>query len=80
MDKSTPIIAHSFVVSAMSVRRVETESRESESEEDTDYGVLSPPIAKSRQLTGAVKYRTKFKSLWKGEFTFIASVPGDPYR
>ena len=55
---------------------VESVGTESGSEDE----LLSPPREKARKLCGAAKYRTKFKSLWKGEFPFIASVPGDPYR
>lgn len=41
---------------------------------------LSPPEEKSKKLSGAAKYRTKYRTLWKKEFPFIAAVPGDSYR
>ena len=54
-----------------------SESSESESASTS----MSPPRPiKSRKLSGAATYKSKFNSAWIKEYPFITSVPGDPYR
>jgi len=42
---------------------------------------LSPPKPKmAKKLLGAATYKTKFNPSWTKEYSFITSVPSDPYR
>ena len=42
---------------------------------------LSPPKPKmAKKLLGAATYDTKFNPNWTKEYSFITSVPSDPYR
>ena len=47
---------------------------------DTDVEADEQPPPRKKKLTGAAKYKTKFKDSWKKEFSFITSVPGESYR
>lgn len=47
---------------------------------DTDVEADEKPPPRKKKLTGAAKYKTKFKDSWKKEFSFITSVPGESYR
>ena len=39
------------------------------------------PVSKrSRKLSGAATYRTKFNRAWTKDYPFISSVQNDPYR
>ena len=49
--------------------------------EDTDSDKdLDVPPTKMAKFKGAATYLTKFKNEWRKEFSFVTSVPGDPYR
>ncbi len=39
-----------------------------------------PDPKRSRKLSGAATYKTKFNKAWINEFPFISSVQRDPYR
>ena len=59
---------------------VEEQSSGSESETDREDFTRSPETKRTRKNCGAATYKTRFNSDWKKEFTFITSVPKDPYR
>ena len=80
-------------VSAGGTNMSSSESEESECTSDEVHGSydscdsesedrqLTPPRPKkSKKLTGAATYKTKFNSAWIKDFPFITSVHGDPYR
>ena len=61
------------------VESTENGSSESDSER-LDLSMSPPKPKKSRKLSGAATYKTKFNSAWIKEYPFVTSVPGDPYR
>ena len=57
------------------------EDPQSGSDSDGEDVSLSPPKPKmAKKLLGAATYKTKFNLNWTKEYSFITSVPSDPYR
>ena len=51
--------------------------------EDSDHSnsdTEAPPTKKSRSLSGAAKYKSKFNSKLCTELPFISAVKNDPHR
>ena len=57
------------------------ESETGDESDSTSTLISIPPAPKrSKKLSGAAMYKTRFNPAWIKQYPFLTSVPEDPYR